>query len=137
MGHSLEIDVETRCAIITYRGPIDIDSALQIFAKMASHPLWEPDFARLILYDDGAFGEIDADRMKAFAAQIKERRAKVFSPGAVPPTAHVCVDPVNRIMVKHWLAVIGAMGDEDAKLFESRSEAEDWLAIRRSGDVMS
>ena len=126
-AHAYEIDVEKRLAVITYHGPVSAAGALDTMRRVASDPAWNPEFGRMMIYDDGEYGDIDPVDMKALAAGLVELR-KARKSQATPRTAHVCADPIKRTVVLHWLAAIATMETTVNELFHSRRQAEAWFA---------
>ena len=126
MRHEMELDLERRLACARYHGPVSVDDIEFLFEKMVSLPGWEKDFARLVIYDDGEFGDIDLEEARRMFDVVNALRAKYFGE-VVPPTAHVCSDPIKRVFVKTWLATILRVSVEDADIFHSEQDAIDWL----------
>jgi hypothetical protein len=134
MKHAIEIDLPNRTALVRYHGAVTIEELEELFARMIALPGWEADFARLIFYDGGEFGDFTVERMDAMLKDIQTWRQDAF-PDSVPPTAHVCADEVKRIFVKHWLAVIhGEQIGERAELFETEAAARAWIEAQRAAE---
>lgn len=130
MKHEFRIDARKRRVVVRYHGLVDLAMVTDLAEAIAAAPRWAPDFDRLIHYDDGAFGEFSAPAMAELTERITAYRRKhyVHPP---PPVAHVCEDPVNRVLVKHWLAHVRGDDTDHDRLFSDAAEAEAWLDEQR------
>lgn len=131
MKHRIEFDPKRQLAIVRYRGEVLPEDPAKLIRDLVGKPGWTPRCDRIVLYDEADLGELTAANFKQTAAFLQPVIAQFY--GQAPNfSAHVCSNALQRSSLEYWMALGSAIYSPPMALFETRREAEAWLADQRA-----
>ncbi|WP_291842583.1 hypothetical protein [Maricaulis sp.] len=130
MKHRIEFDPVRQLGVVHYHGEVRPEDPAELMRELVAKPGWTPRCDRIVLYDHADLGELTAARFKRVAAHLQPVIAQFY--GQAPNfSAHVCSNALQRSSLEYWMALGSALYSPSMALFESRAEAEAWLADQR------
>ncbi len=129
--HWIEFDPDRQLGGVHYRGEVRPEDPAELIRELIAKPGWTPRCDRIVLYDEADLGELTVAGFKRTAALLQPVIAQFY--GQAPNfSAHVCRDPLQRSSLEYWMALGAAVYSPPMALFETRAEAEAWLATQRA-----
>ena len=130
MKHTIELDPDQQWAIIRYHGPVRPEDPVEIMEKLVAMPGWTPRCDRIVVYDDGQLGDVDAAAFRVMRDALSEIQARHYGP--VPNySAQVCKDPMQQPLVAFWLNFGERNYPAGLARFDTVEDAQAWLRRQR------
>lgn len=131
MKHRIEFDPDRQIGVVRYRGELRPEDPAELIRELVAKPGWTPRCDRVVLYDEAELGEMTPARFKETAALLQPVIAQFY--GQAPNfSAHVCNNALQRASLEYWIALGSAVYSPPMQLFETRAQAEAWLADQRA-----
>lgn len=131
LKHRIEFDRDRQLGVVRYKGEVQPEDPARLIRELVAKPGWTPRCDRIVLYDDADLGELTASNFKQTAALLQPVIAQFY--GQAPNfSAHVCGNALQRSSLEYWMALGSAIYSPPMALFETRREAEAWLADQRA-----
>lgn len=130
MDYVLEKESRGRWIIVRFRGPVTLLGLRDLAADLREQSFFAPGLPRLFDWNGAMLADLEPTDAVPLLLDTQ--------PGASGPPelcgiiAHVCADPLKRILLKYWVAAAGSRYGLDTELFLSPGQARAWLELRTS-----
>ena len=130
MKHTIDLDVDQQWAVIRYHGPVRPDDPVTILRTLAARPGWTPQCDRIVVYDDGQLGDLDAAEFRRMRDQLIATHSAIYGE-AETFSAQVCRDPMQIPLVAYWISFGNSFYPAGMQRFDTVEEAKAWLCAQR------
>ncbi len=130
MDYVLDKEARGRWIVVRFRGPVTLEGLRDLAADLREQSLFAPDQPRL--FDWNAAMLADLEPTDAVPLLLDTQPGAAGGPEPHGIIAHVCADPLKRILLKYWVAAAGSRYGLDTELFLSLDQAHAWLELRTS-----
>ncbi len=137
MEHLLGMEPGRRWVEIRYTGRVTIDDFEAMPDLLVRVQHWAPSLPRMIYWDLAMFGDIDPVRAATLMLPRIQRDLRGIPGSNDLVLAHVCSDPLKRVVLKFWLALFEAEHRIRARLFRDEIQAVHWLMEQIPDEALS
>lgn len=117
-----------RWIVVRFEGPVTLEGLRDLAADLREQSLYAPDLPRLFDWNAAMLADLEPTDAVPLLLDAQPGAASGQEPRGI--IAHVCADPLKRILLKYWVAAAGSRYGLDTELFLSLDQAHAWLELR-------
>lgn len=130
MDYILDKESGGRWIVVRFRGPVTLEGLQDLAADLRDQALFASDLPRLFDWSGAMLADLDPADAVPLLLDTGSGPDSDSAPGGI--IAHVCADPLKRVLLKYWVAAAGSRYGLDTELFLTLDQAHAWLELRTS-----